>query len=98
MPEPDVEIGLFWTVNGFVPDPTRKIDADGLRYAERYQWQGEAMTARQAEDLAKLDVKDKGMEQGYDHVELFVTAVMSGRIATEDRYARFLDPDIMGET
>lgn len=96
MPD-DIEIGTFFTVNGFVPDPTRKLTEDALRYAERYQWQGDATTPRMAEDLAKQDVKDKGREGGYDHLELYVTSVFEGKVANVDSYARFLDPDIMGE-
>lgn len=96
---PDVpEIGTWWTVNGFIPDPTRRFDAENLRYAERYQDQIDAVTPRMAEDLAKANVRDMGLERGLDHVELYVTSVFEGRLANADVYARFLDPEIVGES
>jgi hypothetical protein len=94
----DLEIGTFFTVNGFVPDPTRTVTMDSLRYAERYQWQGEATTPRMAEDLAREQLREEGLERGFDagHAVLFVTSVFEGRVKNVDNYARFLDPDIMG--
>lgn len=95
---PDVpEIGTFFTVNGFIPDPTRRIDEESLDNAERYQWQGEATTPRMAEDLARAEVADLGREKGFDHVRLYVTSVFEGRVPNVDSYARFIDPDIVGE-
>lgn len=51
-----------------------------------------------AEDLAKAEVRDKALESGYDgKVELWVTSVFEGKVANVDNYARFLDPEIVGE-
>lgn len=95
----ELEIGTIFTVTGFIPDPTRRCDLDGLRYAERFQWQGDATTPRMAEDLAKAEWHSQAMEKGLDHEDcpLMVTAVYEGRVPTLDTYARFLDPDIRGE-
>jgi hypothetical protein len=95
----DLEIGTFFTVTGFIPDPTRRCDLDGLSFAERYQWQGDATTPRMAEDLAKADWSAQCDERGLDHelCPLFVTAVYEGKVNTLDTYARFLNPDIRGE-
>lgn len=94
----EIEIGTYFTVNGFIPDPTRRLTEDSLRFAERYQWQGEASTPRMAEDLAKAQVREDAMERGYDgRVELWVTSVFEGKVANVDNYARFLDPEIVGE-
>lgn len=98
MSDDDLEIGTFFTVNGFIPDPTRRLSEDSLKFAERYQWQGEATTPRMAEDLAREEVRELGLERGYDaHVKLYVTSVFEGRVKNVDNYARFLDPDIVGE-
>lgn len=95
----ELEIGTFFTVTGFIPDPSRRCDLDNLRYAERYQWQGDATTPRMAEDLAKADWHARADENGLDHEQcpLFVTAVYEGKVNTLDTYARFLDPDMKGE-
>lgn len=97
MADDELEIGTFFTVNGFVLDPTRRLTEDSLRYAERYQWQGEATTPRMAEDLARQDHADRMREKGYDECHFFVTSVFEDRVANVDTYARFLDPDIIGE-
>lgn len=93
----DLEIGTFFTVNGFVLDPIRKLTEDSLRYAERYQWKGEATTPRMAEDLARQDVADVAREKGYDQLHFYVTSVFENKVNNVDTYARFLDPDIIGE-
>jgi hypothetical protein len=95
----DLEIGTFFTVNGFIPDPNRRLTEDTIKFAERYQWQGEATTPRMAEDLAREEVREKALEQGWDagRVKLWVTSVFEGRVANVDKYAVFLDPDVQGE-
>lgn len=91
------EIGTFFTVNGLVPDPTRQLTATSLPYAERYLWHGEATTPRMAEDLAREEVREKGLAGGFDHLRLYVTGVFEGKLPNVDKYARFLDPEIIGE-
>lgn len=95
----DIEIGTVFTVTGFIPDPNRQCNLENLRYAERFQWQGEATTARMAEDLAKAEWSSQCDEKGLDHEDcpLFVTAVYDGRVPSRDIYATFLDPDFKGE-
>lgn len=69
------ELTPWWTVCGVWP-ATRE------RWNDHYQ----ALTPRLAEDLARLDAKQRGGE-------LWVTNVFPGRLQAADDYATFVDPD-----
>jgi hypothetical protein len=84
---PDLEAGVpYWTVFGIAVPPRvadRQLGWTGERYGDTVA----ATSAGAAEDVARARLADRGGD-------LWVCAVLAGRVTAADTYATFIDPDV----
>jgi hypothetical protein len=81
------ELTPWWTVVGVWP-----------KTRERWMGNYQAVTARTAEDIARMDVREGWEAAGMrGPAEFWVCGVFEGRHAAADVYAKFTDPDTISE-
>ena len=82
------ELTPWWTVVGVWPDSE-----------ERWMGNYQAMTARTAEDMARMDAREAWEAAGqHGPVRFWVCGVFEGSHVAADIYARYVDPDLIAES